>query len=347
MTEKHHSVAKEFFRHVEEIINKTDELAKVSYGVTNSSYLSSSKMQMKLLSELTESELIQANDLLKNDPKWMELPESIEDVIRRVKFATNTFSPQQLPTTTAQTGCSLGDCPKTPTQEQVDNILIAAASADLATAIAKLAADTTSIFFERAGKVLTAVASGLEVAVKGIELAAVILQRQVNLIAECVENAVNQMLLNMCNRINIIDHKVDNIIAKLELMDQKLDILLILVQSIKETVETILLLQIEEALSECKELITLVLPDRAFGLLEKVQEIVRKLIDYSKTAQIPSSNAVSYWKQGSTELENGNYEKALQWFMLSYRQLQRQDICKVPCPTKLCKNNTASSSKNN
>ena len=345
MTEKHHSVAKEFFRHVETIINKTDELAEVSYGVTNSSYLSSSKVQMKLLSELTEAELIQAHDLLKNDPKWMELPESIEDVIRRVKMATNTISTQQFPATTAQTECSLGDCPKTPTQEQVDNLLIAAASANLAAAIAKVAADTTSIFFDRAGKILTAIASGIEAAAKGVELAAVILQRQVNLIAECVENAVNQMLLNMCIRINIIDHKVDNIIAKLELMDQKLDILLILVQSIKETVETILLLQIEEALSECKELITLVLPERAFGLLEKVQKIVRKLIDYSKVAQIPTSNAVSYWKQGSTELENGNYEKALQWFMLSYQQLQMQDICKVPCPTDPCPNDNRSSDK--
>lgn len=69
------------------------------------------------------------------------------------------------------------------------------------------------------------------------------------MVAECEDQAVKNLLISMCNTINIIDGKVDKIIEKLEVMDKKLDAILKLLGEVKEVVDEILLHQIEEALA--------------------------------------------------------------------------------------------------
>lgn len=344
MNEINNPAAKEFIRQVEEIVGKTDELTAIcpyikSYGSTK---------QLQALTEkigtLPESELIAAHDTIKDMPGWHQLPDTIDNVIDKVKQAAQQRPSELSKVASTQANCSLGTCPSGPSQAQVDDLLIAVAAADLATALAQATADTIGIgkpLTELAANIAQAIASGLDVVGKTLALAASIQQRAADVVAECEDQAVKNLLISMCNTINIIDSKVDKIIEKLEIMDQKLDAILKLLREIKDVVDEILLHQIEEALAECKMLVGLYLPESAFGSINKVQNIVEKLINNSKAAGLTVANAQSYWKQGSAALSKGQYERALQWFMLSYKQLQDKDMCKVPCPSDPCDRNTS------
>lgn len=365
MNEINNPAAKEFIRQIEDLAGKSEELSALCPHVNSSGCSKQLKVLTGKLSSMPESELIEAYNVLTELPGWQRLPLSMDDVIVKVrKVAEAQTAGQkersdeavgdmvksqccggkaqlkseslQANAVTAQLDCTLGDCPDGPSQVQVDDLAIAVAAADLATAIAKEAADIVAIFSEKIGKILTAVASGLDVVAKGLALGVAIMQRQADVVAECEDAAVKRLLLGMCNKLNVMDAKLDAIIAKLEIMDKKLDEILKLLHEIKEIVTEILMHQIEEALTECKLLVDLYLPDSAFGSISKVQAIVETLIRNSKLAGRTVANAEAYFRQGSAALLNEQYEKALEWFMLSYRQLQFKDACSVPCPSNPC-----------
>lgn len=338
MSEKNNPVIKEFIKHVGDIAKKTEELAKISPGLKDLSSSNNLTVLIQQLNKLPENELVEVYTVTKNMPGWNELPYRIDDVIEKVRQATITNPLKLSNIIITHENCTLGDCPDGPTQVQVDNLLIGVAAADLATAIAQATADTIAIFSELGGKIAQAIASSLDVVGKGLALAASIQQRAADVVAECEDDAIKRLLISMCNTINDIDRKADIIINKLEVIDQKIDFLIKLAQEIKAVVEEILLHQIEEALAECKMLISLYLPENKYGSIDKVQNIVRKLIDYAKDSGITVANAESYWKQGTIALSKKEYEKALEWFMLAYKQLQTKDMCTALCLTNPCSN---------
>ncbi|MCX7922108.1 MAG: hypothetical protein N3B21_08880 [Clostridia bacterium] len=329
--------AAKFIEHVEDISQKLDELIKMSPKTKKIDYHNHLPILIQQLKTSPVNELADMHNGLKEVAGWLELPLRIEYVKEKVIIATASEPIKSPNIVTTQANCTLGDCPDGPSLEQVDNLLIAAAAADLATAIAQATADTIAIFFEKAGKIAQAIASGLDVVGKGLALAAAIQQRAYDIVAECEDQAVKRLLLSMCNTINSIDTKLDIVINKLEIIDNKLDYLIKLAQEIKEVVDEILLHQIEEALAECKMLVSLYLPEDTYGSILTVQNIVRKLIDYSKVSGIIVANAESYWTQGSIALSKGENIKALEWFMLAYKQLQNKNMCSVPCPSNPCR----------
>jgi hypothetical protein len=347
--------AEEFIKQVQEVIDKTNELMTICPNIKKYNSTNQLNILAKKLETLPEADLEAAHDTFMDLGGFTELSSSITDVIEKVKIAatvkpcenikTATMEPSEntkaLISQVIQSDCSLGDCGEGPSQVQIDNLKIAVAAADLATAIAQATADTLGIFVitEFASKIAQAVASGLDVVGKTLSLTVSILEREANIVAECEDAAVKRLLLNMCNTINIINSKVDLVLAKLEIIDRKLDELIKLAKEIKAVVDEILLHQIEEALSECKMLIALSLPEYAFGSITKVQGIVEKLIYNSKLAGLTVANAEAYWRQGSYALSKDQYEKALQWFMLSYKQLQTKNVCAVPCPSDPCGEN--------
>ena len=344
MNEINNPAAKEFIRQVEEIVGKTEELTAICPYIKN--YGSTKQLQVltEKIGTLTEIELIAAHDTLKDMPGWHQLPDTIDNVIDKVKQVGQQRPSELSKITATQANCSLGNCPSGPSQVEVDDLLIAVAAADLATATAQATADVIGIgkpVTELAANIAQAVASGLDVIGKTLALAAAIQQRAADVVADCEDQAVNQLLVNMCNAINVIDSKVDKLAEKLEVMDKKLDDLLKLLQEVKDVVDEILLRQIEEAIAECKMLVSLYLPESASGSVNKVQSIVENLIYNSKDSGLTIANAQSYWRQGSAAISNGQYEKALQWFMLAYKQLQDKNMCKVPCPSDLCGRNTS------
>lgn len=331
--------AKDLIKQVEMIAAKTEELAVLCPYVKSSGGPEQLRLLAGKLAALPESDLIAANDVLQNVPSWLQLPDIVNDVVEKVKNAIEQKSEEQAIVAAVQTDCSLGTCTG-PTQVQVDNLLIGVAAAELATAIAQAAADTIAIFdiIGTATKIAQAIASGLDVVAKGLALGAAIQQRAADVRAECEGNEVQELLVRMCNAINDINNKLDTIGGDIKIIMEKLDALIKLVEEIKDVVDEILLHQIEEALAECMMLVGLYLPEVLSGSIEKVQNIVQSLIKYSKAAGQITANAESYWKQGSVALEKGQYEKALQWFMLAYKQLQDKDMCKVPCPSNPCDN---------
>ncbi|MTI81700.1 MAG: hypothetical protein FH758_12635 [Firmicutes bacterium] len=339
MNETNKIESNKFLNEVENIAEKIEELIEISPRIKEGSYPNQLNILIEQLKILPENELIEAYTGLKDMPGWIELPDRIDDVIEKVKKALDPRPLKPSNIVITQANCNLGACPDGPTQVQVDKLLIAVASADVATALAQATADTIAIFSERGGKIAQAIASGLDVVGKSLALAATIEQRDADKVAECEDEALKRLLLSMCNTINDINHKADQIIDKLEIIDQKLDVIINLAQEIKEVVDEILLHQIEEALTECMMLVSLYLPEDTFGSIGRVQNIVKKLIEYAKTSGITVANAESYWRQGSNSLSTNQYEKALGWFMLAYKQLQNKDIFAIPCSTDPCKDN--------
>lgn len=350
MNKINNPAAKELIRQVEDIAEKTEELSALCPHINSSGASKQLRSLIQKLDTMPENELIAAHNTLLDIPSWQQLPNNLDDVIDKVKNASAKLSaepckdaiPQDKSNkaiksdiVAASANCTLAPCTG-PTQVQVDDLAIAAAALDVAVAVAQIAADTAAIFSELAGKILQVVADTIDLAAKGVALAVAIQQRAADVRAECEDNELTNMLVSMCNTLNSIESKIDNAIGKLEIIDKKLDQLLILVNDIKNTVDEILLHQIEEALAECKLLVDLYLPEFALGSISKVQAIVAELIFNSKFAGITVANAESFWKQGVAALENGQYERALQWFMLSYRQLQNKDVCSVPCPSDPC-----------
>lgn len=333
--------AEEFIKQVQEVIDKTNELMTICPNIKKQNATNSLNILAKKLETLPKAELEAAHDTFMEMGGFTELSSSLSQVIEKVKIAVTVAPSEKTKTLTVQvtqSDCSLGDCGEGPSQLQIDNLKIAVAAADLATAIAQATADTLAIFIitEFASKIAQAVASGLDVVGKTLSLTVAILEREANIVAECEDAAVKRLLVNMCNTINIINNKVDMVLAKLEIIDRKLDELIKLAKEIKAVVDEILLHQIEDALSDCEKLIALSLPEYAFGSITKVQSIVEKLIYNSKLAGLTVANAEAYWRQGSYALSKEQYEKALQWFMLSYKQLQSKNVCEVPCSSDPC-----------
>lgn len=329
--------AKELIQQVEAIAAKTEELARLCPQVKNSGGPEQLRLLALKLRTLPEKELIDAYNLLKDIQGWKQLPDAVGDVVEKVRLAVEQIPTEQPKIVVAQTNCSLGTC-SGPTQVQVDNLLIGVAAADLVTAIAKAAADTIAIFdiIGTATKIAQAIASGLDVVAKTLALAAAIQQRAADVRAECEDNEVQQLLIRMCNAMNDINNKLDTMGGDIAVIMEKLDELIVIVNEVKDVVDEILIHQIEEALAECMMLVGLYLPEVLSGSIEKVQDIVLDLIQKAKAAGITTANAESYWRQGAAALERGEYEKALQWFMLAYKQIQDKDMCKVPCPSDPC-----------
>lgn len=336
--------AKEFLVQLREIVVKTEELSNICPFVNDSDPSKQLKVMVEKLEALPESEIIDAHNVLVDLPSWQLLPKQIDEVIENVNRAVTLLQVDSCKNangflqsiSAAQTNCTLGNCPSGPSQVQVDNLAIGVAAADLATATATLAAKIAGIFSDKIGKVLEAVAAGLDIVAKGLALGVAIQQRAADVVAECEDAAVKQLLLNMCYTINGIDKKIDNISGKIDQINQKLDEVLKIVNEIKAVVDEILLHQIEEALAECELLVALYLPSFASGSIDKVQTIVENLIDDSKLAGRTTANAEAYMRQGNAAIVNGEYEKALEWYMLSYKQLQFKDACSVPCPSEPC-----------
>jgi tetratricopeptide (TPR) repeat protein len=349
MSEINNPAAKELITQIENIAGKTEELSQICPHIKNSGASRQFKALILKLDTMSESDLATAHNTLIDIPIWEQLPQNLDEAIAKIKNASASLQAQpcqKAPSqkkisiiksdiVAAQADCTLEPC-SGPTQVQVDDLAIAAAALDAAVAVAQLAADIAAAIFEPAGKVLQIVASTLDVAAKALALAVAIQQRAADVRAECEDNELTDMLVSMCSTLNSVENKENMILDKITEIDKKLEQLLIAVGRVQDTIDEILLHQIEEALAECKLLVSLYLPDSLYGSISKVQTIVSRLISNSKYAGLTTANAQSYWRQGVVALENGEYEKALQWFMLAYKQLQTKDVCSVPCPSAPC-----------
>lgn len=335
MSEMKDPRAEELVKQVEGIAAKIEQLISITnYSLKNVS--DPLRTLAKQINTLPEEDLITAYSALMEMPLWTQIPGQLDEILEKTAAAMSG-SLEVISMEAASGECSLGQCPGGPSQSYLDDLSIAIAAADVATAAAQLTADTLeALSFGVAAKIAQVVASGLDTGSKAISLTLAVKEKDAHAAAECENEAVKRLLISMCNTLTIIDTKLDRMGAKLEEMDKKLDIILELLMEVKKIVTEILLHQIEEALLECKKLVGLYLPEEYHGSINKVQAIVKELIDYSQIAGLTAGNANSYYSQGSLALLNGEYQTALDWFMLAYRQLPTPEICKLPCPEHPC-----------
>ena len=275
---------------------------------------------------------------LQDTPPWLELSRLIDDVKAKILLTTPLLQLQATGFSLDRAICTPESCPTSPTQAQVDDILIAVAAADISTAIAQgVAAAIPQEILGTANPayiIALVIATALDVVAKGLALSAAILQKAVNEINLCQETAFQQVVYSMCSTINEIKASLDNLHTKVDLLDRKINILLSLVVELKALTEEILLREIEENLAECQMLTSLYLPAAVGGRLETVQNLIQSLINASTVAGISIGAAESYLKQGIAATLGKDYCKALQWFALAYRQLTANACCqKLKLPT--------------
>jgi uncharacterized repeat protein (TIGR01451 family) len=321
----------EFLEQIQEISNKMNELTLLIPGKSSTDNTNHLQLLTRKINQLPERDLNEISKLFHENPDWNRLPDLIEDIIIKVKMYHYECTQDNAKLNQPNFDYFSGNCPYGPTQVMVNSLLIGVAAADLATAIATAAANTIAIFSDKGNKIALAIAGELEVVAKELAFATVIVQREADVLKECTDSAMGQLLLNMYNTIITIESKIDDTTDKYIQVDQKLDVLLKLTERIKNDIGEILLHQIEDALSECKKFVSLELTGRYMGSLEQVQKIVRNYIDLAKLSGLAVGNAETYYNQGSNAYQNNQNEKALHWFMMSYHQLQFKDIGEFPC----------------
>lgn len=220
--------------------------------------------------------------------------------------------------------CVPESCPSGPTQSQIDDILIAAAAAQLPATTAQGIADAIPEPYNAAA---VAVATALTLVVDTLNLTAAILQKEVNAIAACEEAAFQQVVYSMCGTINVIKASLDYLHDKVDLLDVKVNSLLNLAAELQALTREIMLRDMEENLQNCQYLTTLYLPAAAKGRLETVQTLLLTLVETSKTAGLDTGAAESFRRQGILAAAAGDYCRALHWFSLAYRELTRLACC--------------------
>lgn len=265
---------------------------------------------------------------------WLVLAQVVENVNEKIAAS----SVLELPSGSLDRAiCVPQACPSGVTQEQVDDILIAAAAAEIAVAIAQGVASVIPqevLGVPNPAYIAAAlVAAALDVAAKTLALTAAVMQKEVNKANACEEEAFRQVVYSMCDTINQIKSSLDSLHAKVDLLDKKINILLELTVKLTELTEELLLREIEEDLAECKKLTSLYLPQAVGGGLDTVQNMIQTLLNSSISAGMDTGAAESYVKQGMIAALDKNYCKALVWYSLAYQQLTAAACCEdfPPC----------------
>jgi|GEM_PF-4000268 len=315
---------------IQSLITKLEKLAELSPSLQKTRYIQKLYEQSEHLSLLSLEKQATA---LQDTSSWLELSCFIDDVMIKILLTPPFFSLETTEFRMKRAICTPDSCPTGATQGQVDNILIAAATADIATAIAQgVAAAIPQEILGTANpaySIALVIATALDVVAKGLTLSAVILQKEVNEINACQETAFQKVVYSMCSTINETKASLDNLHNKIDLIDTKINILVSLAAELKALIEEILLRQIEENLATCHPLISLYLPAEMGGRLETVEALLQSLIRLSTSAGNITGMAESYRKQGLAAALNNEYCKALQWFIRAYKQLTMNACC--PC----------------
>lgn len=306
----------------ETLLTKIEELAELSPQLKRTGYVQKLRVMAPQLTLLNP---------LQDPPPWLELSRLIDDIKVKILLATSLLELQATSFSLDRAICTPESCPSGTTQADVDAVLIAAATADIATAIAQgVAAAIPQEILGTANPayiIALVIATALDVVAKGLTLSAVILQKEVNEINACQEAAFQQVVYSMCGTINEIKASLDNLHTKVDLLDRKINILLSLVVELKALTEEILLREIEENLAECHILTSLYLPVAEGGRLETVQNLIQSLINASTITGNSIGAAESYLKQGIAATLKKEYCRALQWFTLAYKQLTTNACC--------------------
>lgn len=258
---------------------------------------------------------------------WLQLASAVTQLKEKIPAPITSAAPVP-----SRAICTPTACPNGTSQSEVDDMLIAVAAADIATAIAQGVA--AAIPQEIAGFTHVAyiaalvVATALDVVAKGLALDAAILQKAANETAACEEAAFQEVVYSMCGTINEIKASLDSLHNKVDLIDRKINSLLAMVAQLIALVTELLLREIEENLAECRTLTSLYLPRAAGGRLENVQTLVQDLIHHSVASGLPTGAAQSYLKQGVASYREQDYCQALEWYTQAYRQLAENACCR-------------------
>lgn len=322
---------KELLGQIELLITKIEQLAEVSPHVKQSDCILRMRKLASELHSAPEHASASISQSLYYTPCWQDLPSTIEDMIAKVKQVNRITKPYSDEPQALRAICQPQACTPGPSQTDVDDVLIALASEEIAVAIAQGVVDaipqTVSVLGNDvpnpAYYIALAVKVALEIAAKGTALAAAILQRAANIRAACEENAFQQVVFDMCATLNEVKSSLDSLHDKVDLLDKKVNILLTLIVELTKAVEEIYHLELEQSLAQCESLVSLYLPNIADGNLTDVQKLVDSLVNASINAGLNVGNAASLFKQGLAAAGNQDYCMALRWFTLAYHDLLR------------------------
>ena len=274
----------------------------------------------------TDTELVSLYQSVKDNPSLPDLPlmlanskKSLETLLAiPVEAISKAQSDLDNSHIRQDINCSPDNCGTYPSEVDVAIAELAAATLELAAAIAAAAKvaipETIAGFTNPAYIAAAAIEAGLTVDAKIASEAAAALQIDAARIQNCLQDYYNAMLRGICNSVNIIRQTVERI-------ESKVDILIELAEYIKKTVDIISLRQIEESLASCTVLVSLYLPQAFGGHLETVVQLVEQLIDQSKAAGLPTCNAQAFFNLGQEARSRGDYKKAYRWFAEAYQQL--------------------------
>ena len=315
------------------LLSKLEELSLLSPHLQRTTYLQRLQQLAPKLTTSIKTSPFSSNDSSDLSESWIELTNVIDNV-KEILVTTLPLQTQLYGAEAFRAVCTPFLCPSGATQEDVDVMEIAVASADIAAAIAQGVA--AAIPQEAAGipnpayLAAIAVATALDVVTKGLALDAAILQKEANKIAACEQAAFQQIVYSMCETINEIKKSLDKLHSKTDLLDKKINILLTQIANLETLSNQLLFLEIEEYLASCKHFTSLYLPNAAGGHLETVQNHLASLITSSKLAGLASGMAEAYLKQGVLAVQNKRYCTGLFWFSLSYKQLTDNACCQAP-----------------
>lgn len=324
--------ANELLGQFDQLVIRIEELSEVSPYVKQSGCTQKLKNLLSELYALPETNLASLHHSLCNTLSWREFPLVLDDLICKVTQANLVAHPFMEEKGPIRAICQPEACTDGPSQSDVDDVLIALASEEIAVTIAQGIVDaipqTIADIPNPPYYIALAVKVALELAAKGTNLAAAILQRAANVRAACEENAFQQVVFDMCSTLNQVKASLDALHVKIDLLDMKINSLLTLVVELTKLTKRLYLFELEEKLVHCETfLVSLYLPETVNGKLGEVQELIQSLTTASITAGLSTGNAVSLLKQGIAAVTSQEYCQALHWFSLAYQELIGVQCC--------------------
>jgi hypothetical protein len=314
---------------LEYTINKLERLLEFVPGFTQMGYVSRLReLAPQVAAGEQTSEGVQKS--FGFAPPWHVIAISIDDVCNKLQLLAAPLKLFIASESSDRAICTPEPCYGTD-QAEVDDFEIAAAAAEIATAIAKgVAAAIPAEILGESNPAHTAaevIAAALEVVAKTLELTVAILQKDATEKTTCKLESFEEVVYSMCGTENEIKINLDLLSKKVDYVDRKINILLNLEVQLTALAEKILNLEVERQLSDCRALTSLYLPAAVGGMTDAIPGLIEKLRSDSLTAGIDTGAAESYLKQGVAAAVRKDYCKAWNWFCLAYRELAGAACC--------------------